>query len=94
MPPARIRPTICISWVTSSAKMMRSTRAAMMPIRMTFLRCSAGRPAASAPTTIALSPASMMSIISTWPKAVSAAGLAELLKSWTIACQSLDHRDR
>src|SRR3546814_622136 len=44
---------------------MRSTSAARTPIRITFLRCAAGRPAASAPTTMALSPASTMSIIST-----------------------------
>src|SRR6476469_5026764 len=45
-----------------SAKMIRSTSAAMTPIRMTFLRFSAGNPAASAPTTIALSPARTISM--------------------------------
>src|SRR5690349_16616209 len=36
---------------------------------------------------MALSPASMMSIISTWPNAASAAGDPKLAKSWTIECQ-------
>ena len=77
----------CISWVTISANRMRSTSAAITPMTMTFLRCSAGRPAASAPTTIALSPASTRSIISTWKKAANAAGSVMLEKSLTIDAQ-------
>ena len=78
---------ICISWVTISANRMRSTSAAITPMTMTFLRWSAGRPAASAPTTIALSPASTRSIISTWKKAAKAAGSVMLEKSLTIDAQ-------
>src|SRR5690242_333893 len=62
IPPASTRPTICSSWVTSKAKAMRSTSAASTPIMMTLRRCAAGSPAASAPTTIALSPARTMSM--------------------------------
>ena len=57
-----------------SAKMMRNTNAAMMPIMMTLRRWSAGRPAANAPTTIALSPARTMSIIKICKIAAIAAG--------------------
>jgi hypothetical protein len=46
-----------------------------------------GSPAASAPTTIALSPASTRSIISTWKKAANAAGSVMLEKSLTIDAQ-------
>jgi len=42
---------------------------------MTFLRCSAGSPAASAPTTIALSPARTMSMNRISKNAVSALAL-------------------
>ena len=52
------------------AKPMRSTVAANMPIRIAFLRCPSGRPAAASPMTIALSPASTRSIITTWKSAV------------------------
>src|SRR6185369_14653950 len=61
-PPARMRPTICRSCVTTSANAIRSTSAAATPITITLRRWSAGNPAASAPTTIALSPARTMSM--------------------------------
>ena len=48
---------------------MRSTVAAMMPIRIALLRWSFGRPAAARPITTALSPASTRSIMITWRKA-------------------------
>src|SRR5687768_4749104 len=86
-PPARISPTTWSNWVTIKAKPMRNTSAAMTPIRMTLRRWSGGSPAARAPTTIALSPASTRSIISTWRKAVRAAGSPMLEKSVTIASQ-------
>src|SRR6478672_11342019 len=72
IPPASMSPTIWSSWDTIRAKAMRSTSAAATPIMITFLRCSAGRPAASAPTTIALSPARTMSIRMIWTNAASA----------------------
>src|SRR5687768_16422878 len=75
---------ICSNCVTRSAKMMRRTRAAMTPRMMTLRRCSAGSPAASAPTTMALSPASTRSIISTCRNAEKAAGSVMLEKSRTI----------
>src|SRR3954470_23849746 len=49
---------------------MRRTVAATMPIRMAFLRCPSGSPAAASPITIALSPARTRSIITTWNNAV------------------------
>src|SRR6185369_1924399 len=61
-PPARMRPTTCRSWVTMSANAIRSTSAAATPSMITLRRCSAGNPAARAPTTIALSPARTMSM--------------------------------
>lgn len=87
MPPAKTSPTMPSSHVTISAKITRSTSAAITPIRITFLRWSAGRPAASAPTTIALSPASTMSIINATEKAAKAEGEPRLEKSLTIAAQ-------
>ena len=44
---------------------MRSTVAAAMPAAMTRRRRAAGSPAAAIPTTIALSPASTMSMMTT-----------------------------
>jgi hypothetical protein len=43
--------------VVTAAKLMRSTVAAIMPIRMALLRWLFGKPAAARPMTIALSPA-------------------------------------
>ena len=51
------------------------------------MRCSAGSPAASAPTTIALSPASMRSIMITWPSVASPAAV----KTSAMRCQSRRH---
>ena len=64
-PPAKTRPTNCINWVTSSAKAMRNISAATTPMMITLRRDAGGKPAASAPTTMALSAASMMSISTT-----------------------------
>src|SRR3954452_1681546 len=74
IPPARTSPTIWSNWETTRAKAMRSTSAAATPMTITFRRCSAGRPAASAPTTIALSPARTISISRIWISAESAPG--------------------
>ena len=41
-----------------------------MPTRIALLRWSSGSPAAASPMTIALSPASTRSIITTWKSAV------------------------
>src|SRR4029453_10394304 len=49
---------------------MRRSVAANMPIRIAFLRCPSGSPAAASPMTIALSPASTRSIMMTWKSAV------------------------
>ena len=90
-PPASTSPTICSNWVTMSAKAIRSTRAASTPIMMTRLRCSAGRPAARAPTTIALSPARTMSIMMISKKAVIASGVRRLAKSMPSALVEAEH---
>src|SRR5829696_4083205 len=51
---------------------MRSTVAAMIPMRIALLRWSLGRPAAASPITMALSPARTRSIMTTWRNAVIA----------------------
>src|SRR5215831_3333943 len=66
MPPARSRPTISSSSTAMLAKAIRNTVAATMPTKIARERCSAGRPAAARPITIALSPASTKSIMMTW----------------------------
>ena len=76
MPPARVRPMTCISDTAITARPTRSTTAATRPHRITFLRNAAGTRAAARPITTALSPASTMSIISTW-QGDQAAGLEQ-----------------
>src|SRR5690348_7677919 len=78
IPPARTRPTTWSSSLTRRAKAIRNTKAASTPMKMTFLRCSAGSPAASAPTTIALSPARTMSMNRIWKNAAIAEALIRL----------------
>lgn len=55
----------------TKANRMRSTVAAAMPAAMTRRRCATGSPAAAMPTTMALSPASTMSMITTDNSAVA-----------------------
>ncbi|MCY1312279.1 hypothetical protein D9M70_626890 [compost metagenome] len=57
------------------ASAMRSTVAAMMPTRMTFLRCSVGSPAAARPMTTALSPARTRSMTMTCRSAAKPAAV-------------------
>ena len=71
MPPASVRPMISSRCIVTPANRMRSTVAAAMPARMTRWRCRAGSPAAAIPTTIALSPASTISIMTTDISALS-----------------------
>src|SRR6185295_3692492 len=70
---------------------MRSTSAASTPIMMTLRRCSAGNPAASAPTTIALSPASTISIARISKKAAIAEGVIMLAMSMPSRLAESEH---
>src|SRR4051812_30941242 len=70
---------------------MRSTSAASTPTMITLRRCSAGNPAASAPTTIALSPASTMSIASISKKAAIAEGVIMLAMSMPSRLAESEH---
>ena len=61
---------ICNNCTVMEAKPIRRIVAARMPTRIAFLRWFSGRPAAASPMTIALSPASTRSIMTTWNSAV------------------------
>ena len=61
---------IANSRVASTANSTRSTTAPAMPQKITLQRMAAATREAASPTTIALSPASAMSIITTWASAM------------------------
>ena len=86
-PPTNIRPMTPINMLTINANTTRKTSAAITPMKITFLRCSGGNPAANAPTTMALSPANTKSSKMTEAKAVQALLLFKLEKSLTICPQ-------
>src|SRR5262249_2213136 len=71
-PPASRRPTSLRSCVVIPANTMRSAVAAPIPMRIAFVRCSCGKPAAAKPMTMALSPARTRSIMMTWKNAAMA----------------------
>src|SRR6185437_11927698 len=65
MPPASLSPITSRSRIARNAKPIRSTVATATPPAIARLRRSAGSPAAAMPITIALSPASTMSMMTT-----------------------------
>jgi hypothetical protein len=60
-----------------AAKAIRITVAAPMPSRMAVRRWSGGSPAAAMPTTMALSPASTMSMNNTCASGIIQSGIGE-----------------
>jgi hypothetical protein len=53
-----------------------------MPNKIARVRCCSGNPAAAMPTTMALSPASAKSIITTWKSAAMASGVNNSIIRW------------
>src|SRR5580658_9120452 len=70
-PPARVSPMMARNFDAMTAKTMRSRVAMTIPIRIARRRSSGANPAAAMPTTMALSPARVMSMTTTWMKALN-----------------------
>src|ERR1051326_5543903 len=81
-PPASVSPMISKSRVAATANSTRSTTAPAMPQKITRRRIAAVTREAAKPTTIALSPASATSIITTWASAMS--GWASIIEVYGI----------